>query len=177
MNHVTESNKNLSEIDPLKTEREDQILQTILDLAGEFRTKMHELEYYKFLKPQNQVELEGIEQIIKNERLDLWLLKFTSIIKRRFLINYPLDETNEESRESDIILALCDLWYGLKWDDFDATSKLILVEGIELLIDKDQVNPKLLRVVDWIKHLAKESIKTELTLEALREDRRNMNNK
>lgn len=54
-------------LDPLKIEREDQILQTLLGLAGEFRAKMHELEYYNFLKPQNRGELEGIEQVIKND--------------------------------------------------------------------------------------------------------------
>ncbi|MFX1516968.1 MAG: hypothetical protein ACFFC6_11695 [Promethearchaeota archaeon] len=177
MDRVTEFDINPSEIDPSKIEREDQIIQTTLDLAGEFRAKMHELEYYKFLKPQNRVELEGIEQVIKNERLDPWLLKLSSAIKRRFLTNYPVDETTDESQESDIILALCDLWYSLKWDAFDATSKLILVEGIELLIDKEHVNPKLLRIVDWIKHLTKESIKAELTIEALREDRMNKNKK
>ena len=148
-------------------EKEDQILRTLLDFFGEIMSKRHLSELHDLFIPQNEVTLEGIEQIIKEEKLDKWLLKIISIIRNRLLIGKLRKETDNWPRKDNIVLAVFDIWYQLTWYAFDPMSKLILLDGLEMLIVKEGSNHKLLRVIDLTRNIAKNNIKSELALSFL----------
>jgi len=166
-NFMKNTGTNTTELDPVKIVREDQIIFTLLELTGELRAKMTDREMYLFLKPQYSIQLESLELTIKNEGLDSWILSLVREIKKRFITNFPIITTVEESRDADIVMAVFDLWYYLKWEAFDASSKLILLEGIEQIILEEAANQKLLRILDLTKNLAKTNIQTELSIKAL----------
>lgn len=154
------------ELDPVQIEREDHILGTLLDFFGDIRSKRHLSELHEFLTPQKIVTLEGIEKIIKEENLDQWLLKIASILKNRLLMGNIRKDTGNWPREDNVVLALFEIWYQLTWNNFDSMSKLILLEGLELLIVTDKYNHKLLRILDLTRNIAKENIKSDYSLRA-----------
>jgi hypothetical protein len=52
-------------------------------------------------------------------------------------------------------MAVFDLQYYLKWEAFDVSSKLILLEGFIKIILEEATNQKLLRILDLTKNLAR----------------------
>lgn len=153
--------------------REDQIITAVFDEWGNVRRYMHDRRMYAFVAKSQYVYLQGIKQVITQERLDPWLLDVVHIIEQEIARGMTTQIGDCLLEEHTVIISLIELWYDLKWDTFDASSKLILLDGLEKIIETRRLNQRLLRIVDMEKELATNIMKGELAIEAYRERKRN----
>lgn len=154
--------------------REDQIISALFDEWGNVRRFMHNRRMYAFMTKFQQIYLQGIRQVITQERLDPWLLEIALVVEQEIARGMTTHSEECYPEEHSVLASLMELWYDLKWEAFDASSKLILLDGLEKVIETRRLNQRLLRIVDMEKELATDIMKGELAIEAYR-DRKKKN--
>ena len=107
------------------------------------------------------VYLRGLKRLIRLENLDEWILEVIDVIE---------NNSWEKAPENSVLLALFELWFQLKWYNFDLEEKLILLDGLEAIIPSKQDGAWLNVIIDDLREYAKESITTNLRLQSSRED-------
>ena len=148
----------------LKKDREIAILKAIFSNWGEYRAIETEERIANFKWECLQVYLEGLEKIIQNEKLDQWLLVVGEIARRKIT-----GIGTWKSEEERVIISTLELWYQILWMDCNSEDRLVVLEGLEIQIEENNWNEKLLAIIDYLRRAVEESITLHIQMKNDRE--------